>query len=53
MARAQSAYFMLVRGGIAKSRFPRWRAFADLVRASPTTPKRAANRRIEILLEGS
>ena len=53
VARAQSAYFMLVRGGIAKSRFSQVAGFADSRPRVADDPEAAANRRIEILLEGS
>lgn len=53
VARAQSAYFMLVRAGIAKARFSEVAGFADSRLRDPDEPESATNRRIEILLEGA
>jgi chemotaxis protein MotB len=50
-ARAQSAYFMLVRGGIAENRISQISGFADHRPKLPDQPLDAANRRIEILLQ--
>ncbi|MEZ5811883.1 MAG: MotB family protein [Rhizobiaceae bacterium] len=50
-ARAQSAYFMLVRGGLAEDRVAQISGFADRDLKLPSDPNAAANRRIEILLE--
>ncbi len=49
-ARAQMAYYMLNRGGIAEKRFERIEGFADHRLKDPAHPFAAENRRIEILL---
>ncbi|OJF95270.1 MotB family protein [Pararhizobium antarcticum] len=49
--RAQSAYFMLVRGGLKEDRVSQISGFADKRLQVPTDPYAAANRRIEILLQ--
>jgi chemotaxis protein MotB len=49
-ARAQMAYYMLSRGGIAEKRFERIEGFADHRLRDSTHPFAAENRRIEILL---
>ncbi len=49
--RAQSAYFMLVRGGLKENRVSQISGFADKRLQVPTDPYAAANRRIEILLQ--
>jgi chemotaxis protein MotB len=49
-ARAQMAYYMLVRGGMPEKRFDRIEGFADHRLKEPTHPLAAENRRIEILL---
>jgi len=49
--RAQSAYFMLVRGGLTENRVSQISGFADKRLQVPTDPYAAANRRIEILLQ--
>lgn len=50
MARAQMAYYMLVRGGIAEQRFESIEGRADRDLRVPDDPNAAENRRIEILL---
>ena len=50
-ARAQSAYYMLVRGGLDKSRVVQISGFADRHLLLPDQPYAAANRRIEILVK--
>ncbi|GHC64520.1 MotB family protein [Limoniibacter endophyticus] len=50
-ARAQSAYYMLVRGGLGEQRVKEIRGFADRKPKIPEDTYAAANRRIEILLE--
>mgnify|MGYP001232339998 CR=1 FL=1 len=50
-ARAHSAYFMLVRGGIPEERIVQLSGFADRRPKDPTDPYAEVNRRIEILLE--
>ncbi len=50
-ARAQSAYYMLVRGGLPEKRVLEVAGFADRRPKVPDDPFAAANRRIEILLE--
>ena len=50
-ARAQSAYYMLVRGGLDKSRVEQISGFADRHLLLPDQPFAAANRRIEILVK--
>ncbi len=49
-ARAQMAYYMLNRGGVAEKRFERIEGFADHRLKDPAHPLAAENRRIEILL---
>ncbi len=49
-ARAQMAYYMLARGGVAEKRFDRIEGFADHRLRDPAHPLSAENRRIEILL---
>ncbi|WEZ84404.1 flagellar motor protein MotB [Rhizobium sp. 32-5/1] len=49
--RAQSAYFMLVRGGLKEDRVSQISGFADKRLQVPADPYAAANRRIEILLQ--
>lgn len=49
-ARAQMAYYMLNRGGVAEKRFERIEGFADHRLKDPAQPFAAENRRIEILL---
>ncbi|HME84444.1 MAG TPA: OmpA family protein [Roseiarcus sp.] len=49
-ARAQMAYYMLNRGGVAEKRFERIEGFADHRLKDPAHPFAADNRRIEILL---
>ncbi|WP_299938039.1 MotB family protein [uncultured Nitratireductor sp.] len=50
-ARAQAAYYMLVRGGLDEQRIEQVAGFADRKLKVPEDPYAAANRRIEILLE--
>lgn len=50
-ARAQSAYYMLVRGGLDEKRITQVAGFADRKLKDPAAPFAASNRRIEILLE--
>ncbi|PLP56969.1 flagellar motor protein MotB [Mesorhizobium loti] len=50
-ARAHSAYYMLVRGGLDESRIKEVAGFADREPKNKADPLAAANRRIEILLE--
>jgi chemotaxis protein MotB len=49
--RAQSAYYMLVRGGLAESRVSQISGFADKRLQVPKDPLAPANRRIDILLQ--
>ena len=49
-ARAQMAYYMLSRGGLAEKRFERVEGYADRRLKDPSRPLAAENRRIEILL---
>jgi len=49
--RAQSAYYMLVRGGLAEKRVSQVSGFADRRLKVPADPMAAANRRIEILIQ--
>ncbi|SIP99437.1 chemotaxis protein MotB [Rhizobium sp. RU33A] len=51
MARAHSAYFMLVRGGLNEDRVEQVSGFADRRLQVPDDPLADANRRIEILIE--
>ena len=50
-ARAHSAYYMLVRGGVDERRITEVAGFADREPKDAADPYAAANRRIEILLE--
>ncbi|MCV0393759.1 MAG: MotB family protein [Rhizobiaceae bacterium] len=50
-ARAQSAYYMLVRGGLDETRVKSVAGFADRQLKFPDRPMADANRRIEILIE--
>ncbi|TIO78452.1 MAG: MotB family protein [Mesorhizobium sp.] len=49
-ARAHSAYYMLVRGGVDESRITEVAGYADRQPRIPSDPLAAANRRIEILM---
>jgi chemotaxis protein MotB len=49
-ARAQMAYYMLSRGGLAEKRFERIEGYADRHPKDPSHPLAAENRRIEILV---
>jgi chemotaxis protein MotB len=49
--RAQSAYFMLKRGGVAEDRISQISGFADHRLKNPGDPLDAGNRRIEILIQ--
>jgi chemotaxis protein MotB len=49
-ARAQMAYYMLTRGGLAEKRFERVEGYADRRLKDPAHPLAAENRRIEILV---
>lgn len=49
-ARAQMAYYMLVRGGLPEKRVERIEGYADRRLKLPNNPTAAENRRIEILL---
>ncbi|MFS8147828.1 MotB family protein [Rhizobium sp. BR 249] len=51
MDRAQSAYYMLVRGGLDEKRISQVSGFADRRLKVTTDPFDAANRRIEILVQ--
>ncbi|HEX5934947.1 MAG TPA: OmpA family protein, partial [Pseudorhizobium sp.] len=51
MARAHSAYYMLVRGGLEETRVKQVSGFADRRLQVPADPLAAANRRIEILVQ--
>lgn len=51
MARAHSAYYMLVRGGLSENRVEQVSGFADRRLQIPDDPLADANRRIEILIE--
>jgi chemotaxis protein MotB len=51
MARAHSAYYMLVHGGLSEDRVKQVSGFADRRLQVPDDPLAAANRRIEILLQ--
>ncbi|AGS20539.1 MotB family protein [Rhizobium etli] len=51
MDRAQSAYYMLVRGGLNETRVSQVSGFADRRLKLPADPFNAANRRIEILVQ--
>jgi chemotaxis protein MotB len=50
-ARAQSAYYMLVRGGVEERRIVEVSGFADRRPKDKADPLAAVNRRIEILME--
>jgi len=50
-ARAHSAYYMLVRGGLDEARVKEVGGFADRKPKDPSAPLSDVNRRIEILLE--
>lgn len=52
-ARAQSAYFMLLRSGVEESRVSQISGFADHRLRLPKDPLNASNRRIEILLQAN
>jgi chemotaxis protein MotB len=49
-ARAQMAYYMLIRGGLPEKRFERVEGYADHSLKDPSHPLAAENRRIEILV---
>ncbi|WP_416065465.1 MotB family protein [Rhizobium sp. ZK1] len=51
MDRAQSAYYMLVRGGLDEKRISQVSGFADRRLKLPEAPYDASNRRIEILVQ--
>ncbi|MGL4196272.1 MAG: MotB family protein [Allorhizobium sp.] len=51
MARAHSAYYMLVRGGLSEERVEQVSGFADRRLQVPDDPLADSNRRIEILIE--
>ncbi|MEK1903271.1 MAG: MotB family protein, partial [Rhizobium sp.] len=51
MDRAQSAYYMLVRGGLDEKRISQVSGFADRRLKLPEDPFNASNRRIEILVQ--
>ncbi len=51
MARAHSAYYMLVRGGLPEGRVEQVSGFADRRLQVPDDPFADANRRIEILIQ--
>ena len=51
MARAHSAYYMLLRGGLAEGRVEQVSGFADRRLQIPDDPFADANRRIEILIQ--
>jgi chemotaxis protein MotB len=51
MSRAQSAYYMLVRGGLDETRISQVSGFADRRLKIPADPLADANRRIEILIQ--
>ena len=50
-ARAHSALFMLVRGGVPEERITQVTGFADRRLKDPENPYAEVNRRIEILVE--
>ncbi|OCP04931.1 MULTISPECIES: MotB family protein [unclassified Ensifer] len=52
-ARAQSAYYMLVRGGLKENRVSQISGFADRRLQLPDDPYAPGNRRIEILLQSA
>jgi chemotaxis protein MotB len=49
-ARAQMAYYMLIRAGVPEKRFERIEGFADHRLRNPAKPFAAENRRIEVLV---
>jgi chemotaxis protein MotB len=49
-ARAQMAYYMLIRGSLPEKRFERVEGYADHSLRDPSHPLAAENRRIEILV---
>ena len=49
-ARAQMAYYMLIRGGLPEKRFERVEGYANHSLKDPSHPLAAENRRIEILV---
>jgi chemotaxis protein MotB len=51
--RAQSAYYMLVQGGLDEKRISQVSGFADRRLKLPNDPLNDANRRIEILIQGT
>ena len=51
MSRAQSAYYMLVRGGLDETRISQVSGFADRRLKVPEDPFADVNRRIEILIQ--
>ncbi|MCM2472821.1 MotB family protein [Rhizobium sp. CG5] len=51
MARAHSAYYMLVRGGLSENRVSQVSGYADRRLQVPENPLADANRRIEILIQ--
>ncbi|KQS65134.1 flagellar motor protein MotB [Rhizobium sp. Leaf371] len=51
--RAQSAYYMLIHGGLAEDRVSQISGFADRRLQVPEDPNAAANRRIEILIQSN
>lgn len=51
LARAHSAYYMLVRGGVPEERVTQVSGFADRRLKDPDNPLSEVNRRIEILVE--
>jgi chemotaxis protein MotB len=51
--RAQSAYYMLVQGGLDEKRISQVSGFADRRLKLPNDPLNDANRRIEILIQGN
>ncbi|MCV3737130.1 OmpA family protein [Rhizobium sp. TRM96647] len=52
-ARAQSAYYMLIRGGLDENRVSQVSGFADRRPKVPEDPMADANRRIEILIQAN
>jgi chemotaxis protein MotB len=52
-ARAQMAYYMLIRGGLPEKRFERVEGYADHHLRDSSHPLAAENRRIEILVRGA
>ncbi|MGK3862478.1 hypothetical protein ABI005_15480, partial [Enterococcus faecium] len=49
-SRAQTAYYMLVKGGLDEKRIVRVEGYADRVPKTPADPLAPGNRRIEVLL---